>query len=112
MQRVKLFAQRSHIRTKAISLFIDGDDYRAGDKTYRRLKSIEFADVVVEDVQFMPEEPKVDMSNESAQELFNSLWGMGFRPANEDGTAGMLQATQDHLGDMRKIVSEKLKVTL
>ncbi len=108
MQRVKLYAQRSHVRTKAVSLFMDDDDYRPGRGTYRRVKSVEFEDVEL----FTDDSPVLDMSEDSAQELFNQLWSLGFRPVSEDGNVGMLQATQDHLSDMRKIVSEKLKVIL
>ena len=47
--------------------------------------------------------PTFDLTNASAQEMMDSLWGIGFRPSEGSGSAGALAATQRHLDDMRKL---------
>ena len=103
MQKVKVYAQRSFMRSRDISLYID-DDSRRG-LPCRRLKSVEF-----EDVEAFEDDgpPLLDMSPESAQQLLDQLWNLGLRPSSEDGNVGMLKATQDHLKDMRAIAFEKV----
>lgn len=43
------------------------------------------------------------ITEKAAQELVNSLWECGIRPAAAKGSAGQLSAVQYHLEDMRKI---------
>lgn len=57
-------------------------------------------------------EPTFSLSPESAQKLMDSMWREGFRPTEGKGSAGSLRATEEHLSDMRKIVSKKLGVNL
>ena len=52
------------------------------------------------------------LTDEAAQELMNRLWNLGVRPSDGTGNTGQLKATEDHLKDMRKIVSKKLGVDL
>ena len=51
-----------------------------------------------------------NISRESAQELMDDLYSIGIRPTDAAGTAGGMKATENHLNDMRKIVSKKLDV--
>lgn len=48
--------------------------------------------------------PTFELDPTRTQELFNQLWNAGFRPKDGTGSVGQLQATEDHLNDMRKIV--------
>lgn len=49
---------------------------------------------------------------EQAQELMDDLFRCGIRPSSGKGSAGQLKAIENHLSDMRKIVSQRLKVEL
>lgn len=53
-------------------------------------------------------EPTFRLSKEYAQALMDDLWHNGLRPSEGTGSAGSLKATQDHLGDMRKIAFQLL----
>jgi hypothetical protein len=50
--------------------------------------------------------PLTSLHQESAQMLIDCLWNCGLRPSEKVGTVGQLQATQKHLGDMRKLVEK------
>jgi len=56
--------------------------------------------------------PDFSISPETAQKLVDRLWEYGYRPSAAKGSAGQLDAVQQHLADMRKLVGAKLKVTL
>jgi hypothetical protein len=45
--------------------------------------------------------PAFTLEPEQAQQLMNSLWECGIRPAQAAGSAGQLAAVQHHLQDMR-----------
>lgn len=55
--------------------------------------------------------PTLELSDPIAQRLMDDLWRTGIRPT-EEGSAGQLAAVSHHLGDMRAIVADKLKVVL
>lgn len=57
-------------------------------------------------------EPTCRLSPEAAQQLMDQLWQVGIRPTEGTGSAGSLAATQQHLNDMRAIVSKQLEVPL
>lgn len=63
-------------------------------------------------IEGMRVDPTVELSNQAAQTLMDDLWHAGIRPTEGHGSAGSLKATQDHLKDMRKIVSKTLKMEL
>jgi len=48
--------------------------------------------------------PTFSLSDRKAQELFNELWNLGFRPVDGTGNGGHLEALKYHLEDMRKLV--------
>lgn len=54
--------------------------------------------------------PFVSMEIKEAQRLMDELWDCGIRPSEGSGSAGSLKATQNHLEDMRKIVSKMLAI--
>ena len=54
-------------------------------------------------------EPTFRLAKEEAQSLMDDLWHNGLRPTEGTGSAGSLKATQDHLGDMRKIAFQLLE---
>lgn len=49
-------------------------------------------------------EPTFSIDRKEAQELFNALWVMGYRPADGTGNAGHVAALSAHLEDMRTLV--------
>lgn len=51
--------------------------------------------------------PFTTISMDMAQELMDSLWQCGVRPAEGSGSAGSLAATERHLADMRALVFER-----
>lgn len=48
-------------------------------------------------------DPTLYLFREDAQELMDRLWSCGLRPTEGSGSAGALQATQNHLKDMQKL---------
>lgn len=57
-------------------------------------------------------DPALHLDYMSAQILMDSLWDCGIRPSEGAGSAGAMKATQDHLKDMRKLVSHLMKTDL
>jgi hypothetical protein len=51
-------------------------------------------------------EPTMHLDPQAAQELMDSLWDAGVRPAEGHGSTGQLAATERHLNDMRRLVFE------
>ncbi len=60
----------------------------------------------------IPPESRVDIENRTAQILIDDLWNSGFRPTEGSGSAGSLKKTENHLKDMRMLVSKIMKVEL
>ena len=56
--------------------------------------------------------PVCRLSETAAQQLMDDLWACGLRPSEGRGSAGQLAAVQEHLKDMKIIVSKKLGVEL
>lgn len=50
------------------------------------------------------------ITQDTAQELMNSLWECGLRPAQGAGSAGQLETMKAHLEDMRRIAFKFLKL--
>ena len=48
--------------------------------------------------------PLFETSLEMTQQLMNDLWRCGFRPTNQVGYEGQLEAVKNHLADMRTLV--------
>jgi len=48
--------------------------------------------------------PTFTLSDRSAQDLFNELWNLDFRPADGTGNSGHIEALRYHLEDIRKLV--------
>lgn len=46
----------------------------------------------------------------NAQTLMDDLWECGVRPSEGTGSAGSLKATQNHLGDIKKILFHTLRI--
>lgn len=61
---------------------------------------------------FRFERPTFELLEKRAQQLFDQLWGAGFRPTDAGSAHGQLQAMDAHLQDMRMLVADKLKVPL
>lgn len=53
--------------------------------------------------------PMIEIGIHQAQQLMDSLWACGIRPAEGSGSAGSLAATERHLRDMQMIVIGLLK---
>lgn len=52
--------------------------------------------------------PSIELSDDAAIELMDSLWRQGIRPT--DKSYGSLQSVKDHLSDMRQIAFHKLGI--
>lgn len=68
------------------------------------------APIVFRDQKFeeaIPSDPALEISLEAAQDLFDELYRLGFRP-KEEGTAGALAATVAHLNDQRDLSTRLL----
>lgn len=57
-------------------------------------------------------EPFLTIRHQEAQSLMDSLWRVGIRPTEGQGSAGQMAAVQSHLADMRAIVADQLGVAL
>lgn len=66
--------------------------------------------MTVKDDPLQKIKPVVTLERKEAQLLFNDLWQSGFRPTDGTGSAGQLQATENHLEDMKTIVFHALKI--
>lgn len=53
-------------------------------------------------------EPCFKLDRREAKILMDQLWNCGIRPSDGTGNQGQLQATQNHLADMRKIAFNQL----
>ena len=51
----------------------------------------------------------LEVENDEAQQLMDTLWECGLRPTEGSGSAGSLAATQRHLEDMRTLVFKENK---
>ena len=98
---IEVRAVRHHNRFCGISIFID--EVR-GDKIF-----------VAEPVVMKEHEPfesdygvgpTVQLEKHAAQKLMDDLWDCGLRPSEGSGSAGQLAAVQNHLEDMRKLISK------
>ena len=56
-------------------------------------------------------EPTLSLTKEQAQELFDGLYAIGFRPKIEGKAVGELAGVRAHLEDMRALAFDKLEVT-
>lgn len=54
-------------------------------------------------------DPALEISRDTAQQLFDELWRLGFRPAKE-GSEGQLGAVERHLDDQRALSSKLLSL--
>lgn len=57
-----------------------------------------------------PAEPTFRLHAEEVQELMDMLWSVGFRPTQAKASAGLADALQHHLADMRAIAFSKLEI--
>lgn len=51
----------------------------------------------------------IQFTEKQAQKLVNSLWDSGARAQQAAGSAGQLEATNNHLADMRKIAFQYIR---
>ena len=82
------------------ALFIDGPKHSS------QAVSIEFKNMEpFEECK----EPLFATTVQQTQDLMNALWQLGFRPTNEIGYEGQLEAVKKHLEDMRTLVFNPMK---
>lgn len=101
MRKITIGVERS-IARRDVGLFVfskleDGTRAYAENATMKRLEP----NVAID--------PLFSLTDDEAQDLFESLWAAGFRPA-KDGTSGQLAATQSHLEDMRRLAFKALQI--
>ena len=53
--------------------------------------------------------PCASFDRDAAQNLFDELWRLGFRPQDGTGNSGHIEAIKYHLEDMRKLVFDEQK---
>ena len=86
-----------------LELYVRGYGFKEG--TFN-IKNIEWEEV--EPGHYS--EPFLIINQETGQELMNSLWECGLRPAQAAGSAGQLDTMKAHLEDMRKVAFKFLKI--
>ena len=57
-------------------------------------------------------EPSAILKFQEAQVLMDDLWQAGLRPTEGTGSAGAMKAVENHLKDMRTLVSKIMKVEI
>lgn len=57
-------------------------------------------------------EPTFALSESAVQELMDDLWAAGFRPSKGSDNRGHLEAVQNHLSDMQRIVFGTLQLPM
>lgn len=97
--RTQVRAFRSGYRHDTVSIFVD---YENGSKIFAA-KPIEFEQ---RELYEADNEPYLEIPKHAAQKLIDDLWDCGLRPSEGSGSAGQLAAVQDHLADMRKLLSK------
>jgi len=105
--QAKAFANPAY---RSIEIWLWTDDHRCGQRIEDdvwNFAGIQFHKVA--EGAFGPG-PAFRVSPEDAQLLMDSLWECGLRPQAGAGSAGQLDATRDHLADMRRIVFQKLRI--
>lgn len=100
---LKVVAFSRHPFMRNVELYIRGYGFKEG---VYDLKSVEWQEVSYSE---SPTESFI-LSYETAQELMNSLWECGLRPAQGMGSVGQLETMKDHLEDMRKIAFKFLEI--
>ena len=69
-----------------------------------------FTGVSIKDIdRYEVSEPFLNISEDSAQCLFDELYRAGFRPSREEQLTAI--ATNDHVADLRKIAFKLLDIT-
>lgn len=66
----------------------------------------------VADHMLVPYESRRNLGATEAQKLIDDLWDCGIRPSEGQGSAGQLASIQEHLKDMRKLVTKFAEVDL
>jgi hypothetical protein len=104
---IDIYAQRRPDWRPGIELLITHNSDIPGKRSVGRVvfEAVENENMIAEDFP-------IGLSDESAQVLMDRLWDCGLRPSEGTGSAGSLRKTEDHLKDMRKIVSKILEVQL
>ncbi len=98
---IQVRAVRHHARFPGVSIFID--EIR-GDKFFCALP-LEMTERQPFESDYGPG-PTVQLDKHAAQKLIDDLWDCGLRPSEGSGSAGQLAAVQNHLADMRKLLSK------
>ena len=57
-------------------------------------------------------EPTFTLTNFECQALMDSLYKLGYRPADGKYIGGELIAVREHLNDLRKVITAKLNIPL
>lgn len=91
-------------------LLVDHGIGAPGERPRSVVTNMEFTTIDAGDVY--PQEPTFRLRHLEAQQLMDSLWDCGLRPTAGKGSAGQLVAVENHLKDMRRLVSKTLEVEL
>jgi hypothetical protein len=98
---IEIRAVRHHARFPGVSIFVD--EVR-GDKFFCALP-LKMTERKPYESDYGPG-PTVQLDKHAAQKLMDDLWDCGLRPSEGSGSAGQLAAVQNHLEDMRKLISK------
>jgi hypothetical protein len=99
MTQIQVRAFRSGNRHNTVSIFVDCED----GSTVFSAKPIEFEQRELYEAN---SEPYLEIPKHAAQKLIDDLWDCGLRPSEGSGSAGQLAAVQNHLADLRKLLSK------
>lgn len=93
------------------------EPHRAFEMSVLAYEKFEDGSVSVGELTFSPVAtgaivpPTCALEETAAQSLMDDLWACGLRPTEGRGSAGAMEATREHLQDMRKIAFNRLKIS-
>jgi hypothetical protein len=105
-----IFAAEYSLSAQATQVFIARRKLVGGEPVGMERAKLEWED---SDPRNMPEPTIVCRDTEDGnqlQHLFNSLWQLGFRPPKHDPSGEVIQAKDQNLDDLRKILFNQLGV--
>ncbi len=98
---IQAIAIKNGFRHDGISIFVeDLQNQMLSVANPITLKSVEMDEMYTETT------PTFTLCLTAAQKLIDDLWDCGLRPSEGSGSAGQLAAVQNHLADMRKLLSK------
>lgn len=100
--KIRIHAERqAWAISDGVALFIMAKSYPEGGEPVMRLARLLFEPI---DHTYPPPDATVQLRQEEAQALMDTLWDCGLRPTDGAGTAGAMAATQAHVKDLQGVM--------